>query len=62
MSGKYILSTAELGYLTQKNMSLAFLRCMGVRVDEWGSVKDPSFGKEVWLESFAFGAYPSFCR
>lgn len=40
MSGKYILSTAELGYLTQKNISLAFLRCIGVRVDECNEVKE----------------------
>lgn len=39
MSGKYILSTAELGYRTQKNISLAFLRCIGVSVDECKGVK-----------------------
>lgn len=34
MSGKYIFSMAELGYRTQKNISLAFRKCIGVRVDE----------------------------
>ena len=33
MSGKYILRMADDGYLTQKNMSLALRRCMGVRVE-----------------------------
>ena len=37
MSGKYILRMAEEGYLTQKNISLAFLRCIGVRVEFWAS-------------------------
>jgi hypothetical protein len=32
MSGKYILRMAELGYRTQKNISFAFRRCIGVRV------------------------------
>jgi len=36
MSGKYIFRTDELGYLTQKNMSFAFLRCIGDSVAEWG--------------------------
>lgn len=40
MSGKYILRTAELGYRTQKNISFAFLRCIGVNVDECSGVKD----------------------
>lgn len=40
MSGKYIFRTAELGYRTQKNISLAFLRCIGVNVDECSGVKD----------------------
>lgn len=39
ISGKYILRTAEDGYLTQKNISLAFLRCIGVNVDEFTVVK-----------------------
>jgi len=39
MSGKYILRTAEDGYLTQKNISFAFLRCIGVSVDEFTVVK-----------------------
>lgn len=39
MSGKYILRTAEDGYLTQKNISFAFLRCIGVNVDEFTVVK-----------------------
>jgi len=34
MSGKYILRMAELGYRTQKNISLALRKCIGVRVDE----------------------------
>lgn len=42
MSGKYILRTAELGYRTQKNMSFAFLRCIGVSVDECSEVKEIS--------------------
>ena len=33
MSGKYILRMAEDGYLTQKNISLAFLKCIGVSVE-----------------------------
>ena len=33
MSGKYILRIAEEGYLVQKNISLAFLKCMGVNVE-----------------------------
>jgi len=40
MSGKYILRTAEDGYLTQKNISFAFLRCIGVSVDEFTAVKE----------------------
>lgn len=40
MSGKYILRTAEDGYLTQKNISFAFLRCIGVSVDEFTVVKE----------------------
>jgi len=40
MSGKYILRTAELGYRTQKNISLAFLRCIGVNVEECSGVKE----------------------
>lgn len=40
MSGKYIFSTAELGYRTQKNISFALRRCIGVRVDEFTGVKD----------------------
>lgn len=40
MSGKYILRTAEEGYLTQKNISFAFLRCIGVSVDEFTVVKE----------------------
>jgi len=32
MSGKYILRMAEEGYRTQKNISLALRRCIGVRV------------------------------
>ena len=43
MSGKYILRTAEDGYLTQKNISFAFLRCIGVSVDEFTVVKKISF-------------------
>lgn len=39
MSGKYIFRTAEDGYLTQKNISLAFLRCIGDNVDEFTVVK-----------------------
>lgn len=42
MSGKYILRTAEDGYLTQKNISFAFLRCIGVSVDEFTVVKEIS--------------------
>lgn len=42
MSGKYILRTAELGYRTQKNINFAFLRCIGVRVDECSEVKETS--------------------
>lgn len=34
MSGKKVLSTDEDGYRTKKNMSFAFLRCMGVSVLE----------------------------
>jgi len=33
MSGKYILRIAEEGYLVQKNISLAFLKCIGVNVE-----------------------------
>ena len=33
MSGKYILRMADEGYLVQKNISLAFLKCIGVRVE-----------------------------
>lgn len=40
MSGKYIFRTLEDGYLTQKNISLAFLRCMGVNVDDCTAVKE----------------------
>lgn len=40
MSGKYILSTAELGYRTQKNISFALRRCIGVNVDEFTEVKE----------------------
>ena len=32
MSGKYIFKIAEDGYLTQKNINLAFRKCIGVRV------------------------------
>ena len=39
MSGKYILRTDEDGYLTQKNINFAFLRCIGVNVDEFTVVK-----------------------
>lgn len=48
MSGKYIFRTAELGYLTQKNISLAFLRCIGVNVDECSAVKEIS--RYFWKE------------
>merc|ERR1712018_946422 len=37
MSEKYIFRMAEEGYLTQKNISLGFLKCMGVRVEFWES-------------------------
>ena len=40
MSGKYIFRMAEEGYLTQKNISLAFLRCIGVRVEFWESERE----------------------
>ncbi|EFA13479.2 Mariner Mos1 transposase-like Protein [Tribolium castaneum] len=40
ISGKYIFSTAELGYRTQKNINFAFLRCIGVSVDECSGVKE----------------------
>lgn len=40
ISGKYIFSTCELGYLTQKNISFAFLRCIGVNVAECIEVKE----------------------
>lgn len=40
MSGKYILSTAELGYRTQKNISFALRRCIGVNVVEFTEVKE----------------------
>lgn len=40
MSGKYILSTEDEGYRTQKNMSLALRRCIGVNVDECTEVKE----------------------
>lgn len=40
ISGKYIFSTCELGYLTQKNISFAFLRCIGVNVAECIVVKE----------------------
>ncbi|KAI4493794.1 hypothetical protein M0804_001970 [Polistes exclamans] len=43
ISGKYILRTAEDGYLTQKNISFAFLRCIGVSVDEYTVVKEISY-------------------
>ena len=33
MSGKYIFKIAEEGYRTQKNISLAFLKCIGVNVE-----------------------------
>ena len=33
MSGKYILRIAEDGYLVQKNISFAFLKCIGVNVE-----------------------------
>ena len=33
MSGKYILRIADEGYLVQKNISLAFLKCIGVKVE-----------------------------
>ena len=33
MSGKYILRIAEEGYLVQKNISFAFLKCIGVNVE-----------------------------
>lgn len=60
MSGKYILRTAEDGYRTQKNMSLAFLRCMGVRVAECGWVKEEvsviGEGDETWLANLFTGA------
>lgn len=39
ISGKYILRTAELGYRTQKNINFAFLRCIGVNVDDCTAVK-----------------------
>ena len=35
MSGKYILRMAEDGYLTQKNINFAFLKCIGVSVEFW---------------------------
>ena len=40
MSGKYILRMAEEGYRTQKNISLAFLRCIGVRVEFCASANE----------------------
>lgn len=43
MSGKYILRMDEDGYLTQKNISFAFLRCIGVSVDEFTVVKEIFF-------------------
>lgn len=43
MSGKYIFNTAELGYLTQKNISFAFLRCIGVNVDEFTALRENEF-------------------
>lgn len=42
MSGKYILRMDEDGYLTQKNISFAFLRCIGVSIDEFTVVKEIS--------------------
>ena len=33
MSGKYIFKMAEDGYRTQKNINLAFLKCIGVKVE-----------------------------
>lgn len=40
MSGKYIFRTAELGYRTQKNISFALRRCIGVNVAECTGVKE----------------------
>ena len=47
MSGKYILRMAEEGYLTQKNISFAFLRCMGVRVELCASEREYPPGKII---------------
>ena len=47
MSGKYILRMAEDGYLTQKNINLAFLRCIGVRVEFWVSERGKPPEREV---------------
>lgn len=40
MSGKYIFSTDDDGYLVQKNISLAFRRCIGVNVELFTVVKE----------------------
>ena len=40
MSGKYILRMAEEGYLVQKNINLAFLKCIGVSVELWASDRE----------------------
>lgn len=62
MSGKYILRTAEDGYLTQKNISFAFLRCIGVSVDDCTAVKEivimPVYKRKyVW-----YGRFPAIMR
>jgi hypothetical protein len=46
MSGKYIFKMADDGYLTQKNISFAFLRCIGVSVEFWESDNEYPPGKE----------------
>ena len=45
MSGKYILRMADEGYLTQKNINLAFRRCIGVSVEFCESVREYPPGK-----------------
>ncbi|KAH0568030.1 hypothetical protein KQX54_017825 [Cotesia glomerata] len=52
MSGKYIFRTAEDGYLTQKNISLAFLRCIGVNVDDCTVVKEITAYKSYKLKYY----------